>query len=135
MKILFTCFFLYVFFSLPICCCLRYHANTFVRTLFCPEVLETSFPLTSGKILDVARMWLGCGSDVARMWFGCGSGVARAWLGRGSDVARVSLGRVSRCGSKSLAEVKGKKVSSVRKSQIRCHVVMPAETPHSGIGN
>ena len=34
------------------------------------------------------------------------------WLGCGSDVARVSLGRVFRCGSKGLAEVKGKDVSS-----------------------
>ena len=70
-------------------------------------MLETSFPLTSSKILDVARMWLGCGSDVARTWLGCGL-----------DVARVSLGRVSRCGSKSLAEVKGKRFPADRKLAI-----------------
>ena len=40
-------------------------------------VLKTSFPSTSAKISDVARIWLGCGSDVAQMWlgrvFGCRS--------------------------------------------------------------
>ena len=35
------------------------------------------------------------------------------WLGCGSDVARMSLDRVFGCGRQSLAEVKGKEVSSI----------------------
>ena len=52
-------------------------------------LLETSFPLTSAKISDVAQLWFGCGSDMGRMWLGRGSDVARIWLGCGSDVART----------------------------------------------
>ena len=73
------------------------------------RVLETFFPLTSAIVLDVVRLWFGCGSDVVRMWvwLGCGADVVRMWFGCGSDVGRGWLGRVSDLLQTVLAEVKG----------------------------
>ena len=50
------------------------------------------FPFALAIVLDVVRMWLGCGSDVVQMW-----------LRHGLDVAL----RVFGCGTDRLAEVKG----------------------------
>ena len=62
-----------------------------------PEMLETTFPLTSANVSDAVRMWFGRGSDVVRTWFG-----------RGSDVVRTWFGRVFSSGADRLAEVEGK---------------------------